>query len=345
MPRRAGSPALRRPNATCRQIGDAVRPAPASVPPHALTPLDFAARRRDAPQSSMLAVVLYTFPGDHARVRMNAAMYLPLLLREPKLRVYITVSSREPSPVGFDPRVRLLRCDHPEGYECMPDKTIRMLRELAQDPSISHVLKVDSDVVLDPRGVLGLLRDLDRHDYAGFRVNTVTPATRSSDFHRGRCSDPDLDRVTSNFDWARPSVSYLGGPCYLLSMRAIRNALRAFDSSGIVLGRLRATGDSRGFLEDALVGWLVNQGGIAPQRSMVLLQLGVGLAGKLKVLLSCCRRYGIRDLRGAVFVGFICSNRHPSRWDSRIIRAWLSLRGMSGARRDVPRTAAGQAGP
>ena len=281
----------------------------------------------------MLAIVLYTFPGDHDRVRTNAAMYLQDLLPEPGLRFYITVSSNEPSPTGFDSRVHVLRCDYPQGYEYLPEKTVSVLRQLAQDASISHMMKVDSDVVLDPRGVRQLLRNLERLDYAGFRVNVVTPATQGSDFHRGRCSDPDLNQVRSNFSWAHPSISYLGGPCYLLSRRAVGVAMRTFDSSGIVLGQLRAGGDSRGFLEDALVGWLVRQGGIAPQGSMTVVPLGVGLIGKLKNVLAYARQTGIRGLRGATFVGFFCSNRQLSRWDVRIIRGWAVLRSTCGSRR------------
>ncbi len=275
----------------------------------------------------MLAVVLYTYPGDHGRLQANLGLYGRWVLSLEGVRVYVTVAEGEPDPTGFDPRIQPLRAGYRGGYEYLPDKTLAILRWCVDDEGVTHVMKVDSDVLLDPCAIARCVRYARGYDYVGYRLVKISPATARGTYHQGRCNSGTLNSMVSNFDWAHPSVSYLAGGCYLLSRRAVCDAVRAWDCSGLVLDQLRQQGDSRALLEDNLVGWLMKQVGVVPRAEMTLLTLGPGvLRGARSIVAHCCREFSEHRF-SRTLLGFMAANRGLSSWEKSALRFWIGVRG------------------
>ena len=277
---------------------------------------------------SRVAVVLYSYSKRRDRQQTLAAHSLSRISRRGYAQVFLTVAPGEEPP--FLAGIAPMRLDSPSGYEHLPDKTIAMLRWLAQRPDWDYVIKCDDDVLLDPAAVRALTEVQSLPDYQSvetllFGVNTTNLA-----YHRGKCTDS----VFNGRDVVPPpeceGMPYAAGSCYMLSRKAVESALEELESGRFSLESARAEFDARGIYEDVLVGYLLRQGGIAPVESLRLLHSKPWLRGLVKHLYRQLIVL-LRNQQGnGISIGAITNNRMPWRGECLVLRGWFTVSGLLG---------------
>ena len=277
---------------------------------------------------SRVAVVLYSYSKRRDRQQMLAAHSLSQISRRGYAQVFLTVDRCEEP--RFLPGIAPMRLDSQPGYEHLPDKTIAMLRWLAQRPDWDYVIKCDDDVLLNPAAVRALSKLQSLPDYQSvatlfFGVNTTNLA-----YHRGKCTDS----VFNERDVVPPpeceGMPYASGSCYVLSRKAVESALEELESGQFSLESARAEFDARGIYEDVLVGYLLRQGGITPVESLRLLHSKPWLRGLVRHLFRQLIVL-LRNQQGdRISIGAITDNRMPWRGECLVLRGWFTVSGLLG---------------
>jgi hypothetical protein len=268
-----------------------------------------------------LGIVVYSYPGDYRRLRVSAPLGLQAICASPGSTVFVTVRSGEQPPESELPDAIPMVLHHPAGYEFLPDKTIAMLRWFLENTRCTHLMKLDTDVVLDRLAVESLAANLPGLDYEGVGVWEYSPRTANLRFHQGRCTTPALNQQLLDASWSAAGSTYATGKCYLLSRRAVEGALRAYDEGPFEIPEARRRCDSRAFQEDVMLGYLLQRAGFVPRQSLNLLSLPPGDAASIGRVL----RWALASARGrgsasGRMIGFVADNRAMSMVQRSIVK-------------------------
>lgn len=275
--------------------------------------------RSNGKTMSRIAIVLYSYGKRRDRQQMLCANSLSRISRRGYAKVFLTAAPGEDPPSL--PGITMMQLDSPPGYEHLPDKTIAMLRWLAQRPDWDYVIKCDDDVLLDPAAVRALTKLQSFPDYQSV-ATYVCAGDGKATYHRGKCTDPALNARDLDTSWGI-GMPFAVGHCYMLSRRAVEAVLEEMDSGAFSIQAARAAFDVRGVAEDLLLGYLLRQRGISPVESLRLLHSKPRLRGLLRHLFresiaAYRNRHGDR-----LFIGAITDNRLPWRGEYRVLRAWF----------------------
>lgn len=276
-----------------------------------------------------LALVVYAYPGDYNRLRSGAPLGLRQLCSSNAVRVFVTVRDGEAPPLLELPDAIPMVLSHPAGYEFLPDKTIAMLRWFIKHTQCSHLMKVDTDVVLDRHAVEQLASSLSSCSYEGVGVWEYSPGSANLRYHQGRCKTPELNGILLDARWSEGGCWFATGKCYLLSRSAIQDALGVYDRGPFEVVAGRELGDSRAFQEDVMLGYLMQRAGYLPRHSLQLLHLPAGslesVSFALRWILARVRR---RAAPGRV-IGCVSENQAMTRWQRLIARSVMLVRRLS----------------
>ena len=276
---------------------------------------------------SRVAIVLYSYSKRRDRQQLLCANSLTRISRRGYSQVFLTVAPGEEPPSL--PGITTMQLDSPPGYEHLPDKTIAMLRWLAQRPDWDYVIKCDDDVLLDPAAVRTLTTQRSLPDYQSV-ATYVCAGDGKATYHRGKCTDPALNARDLDTSWGM-GMSFAVGHCYMLSRRAVLTLLDEIDSGQFSIEAARAAFDIRGVGgEDLLVAYLLRQRGISPVESLRLLHSKPRLRGLVRHLFResiAAYRNGHGD---RLCLGAITDNRLPWRGEYRVLRAWFFVRSLLG---------------
>jgi len=276
---------------------------------------------------SRIAIVLYSYSKRRDRQQSLCANSLWRISRRGYAQVFLTtVPGEEPSLPG----IALMRLDSPPGYECLPDKTIAMLRWLAQKPDWDYVIKCDDDVLLNPAAVRALTELQSLPDYQSVATYFFGVNISNLAYHRGKCTDP----VFNGRDAVPPpeceGMPYAAGSCYMLSRKAVESALEELKSGPFSFESARAEFDARGIYEDVLVGYLLRQRGITPVESLRLIHSKPRLRGLVRhlgrELMALLGNHHGRRLS----LGAITDNRMPWWGECLVLRGWFTVSGLLG---------------
>jgi len=276
--------------------------------------------RRNRNTMSRVAIVLYSYSKRRDRQQMLAAHSLSRISRRGYAQVFLTVDPGEEPPSLSG--ISTMQLDSPLGYEHLPDKTIAMLRWLAQRSDWDYVIKCDDDVLLDPAAVRTLTTQRSLPDYQSV-ATYVCRGDGKATYHRGKCTDPAFNARDLDTSWGM-GMSFAVGHCYMLSRRAVLALLDEIDSGQFSIEAARAVFDIRGVGgEDLLVAYLLRQRGISPVESLRLLQskprlLRLGWHLFQESIAAYQNGYGDR-----LCIGAITDNRLPWRGEYRVLRAWF----------------------
>jgi hypothetical protein len=276
---------------------------------------------------SRVAVVLYSYSKRRDRQRLLCANSLSRISRRGYAQVFLTVDPGEEPPSL--PGITTMQLDSPPGYEHLPDKTIAMLRLLAQRPDWDYVIKCDDDVLLDPAAVRVLTELQSLPDYQSVATYVYGVNTSNLAYHRGKCTDSvfnERDVVPSPECEGMP---FAVGHCYMLSRKAVKRALEELESWHFSLETARAAFDARGIgAEDVLVGYLLRQGGITPVESLRLLHSKPRLRGLVRHLFRELIVL-LRNQQGnRISIGAITDNRLPWWGECLVLRGWFTVSGL-----------------
>ncbi len=144
--------------------------------------------------------------------------------------------------------------DVPDDYEGLPQKTLAAIKWVYENTTHSYLLKVDDDCFLNAE-LYFHSQSYRKFDYYGRILGSV-----SGIFDRGwHCRKSSTDRARHQLDASSAFLSYAdGGSGYSLSRRAmsgVLNAVRGYGGHEIL---------SRSFLEDKIIGELLETQGIYP---------------------------------------------------------------------------------
>ena len=267
-----------------------------------------------------VAIVLYSYGRRRDRQRSLYAHSLSRISRRGLAKVYLTVDPGEVPPSL--PGINAMQLDSPPGYEHLPDKTIAMLRWLAQKPDWDYVIKCDDDVLLDPAAVRALAEQRSLPDYQSV-ATYVCGGDGKATYHRGKCTDPVLNDTDLDTSWGM-GMAFAVGHCYMLSRRAVEAVLEELDSGGFSIEAARAAFDIRGVGgEDLLVGYLLRERCIRPVESLRLLQSKPRLRGLVRHLVRESLAAFRNQYDDRLCVGAITDNRLPWWGEYRVLRTWF----------------------
>jgi hypothetical protein len=278
---------------------------------------------------SRVAIVLYSYSKRRDQQQLLCANSLSQISRRGYAPVFLTVAPGEEPPCL--PGITTMQLDSPPGYEYLPDKTIAMLRWLAQRPDWDYVIKCDDDVLLDPAAVRALTELQSLPDYQSVATYVYGASTSNLACHRGKCTESEFNGrdVVPSPDCE--GMTFAVGHCYMLSRKAVESALDELESGRFSLEAARAAFDARGIgAEDVLVGYLLRQGGITPVESLRLVHSKPRLRGLVRHL----GRESIAFLRNQqgnrITIGAITDNRMPWWGECLVLRGWFTVSGLLG---------------
>ena len=270
---------------------------------------------------SRVAIVLYSYSKRRDRQQLLCANSLTRISRRGYSQVFLTVAPGEEPPSL--PGITTMQLDSPPGYEHLPDKTIAMLRWLAQRPDWDYVIKCDDDVLLDPTAVRVLTEQRSLPDYQSVATLVFSANTSNLAYHRGKCTNPVFNERDVAPSTVCDGMSFAVGHCYALSRRALDAALEELDSGRFGLEAARAAFDVRGINEDVLLGYLLREQGIRPVESLRLVHSKPRLRGLVRhlgrELMALLGNHHGRRL----CIGAITDNRTPWWGECLVLRGWF----------------------
>lgn len=275
---------------------------------------------------SRIAVVLYSYSKRRDRQQLLCANSLWHISWRGYAQVFLTaVPGEEPPSL---PGIAPMRLDSPPGYEHLPDKTIAMLRWLAQRPDWDYVIKCDDDVLLDAAAVRALTELQSLPDYQSVATYVYGANTSNLAYHRGKCTDSAFNERDIVPSPECEGMPFAVGHCYMLSRKAVESALEELESGHFSLGAAQAAFDARGIAEDVLVGYLLRQGGITPVESLRLLHSKPRLRGLVRHLFRELIAL-LRNQHGnRISIGAITDNRMPWWGECLVLRGWFTVSGL-----------------
>jgi hypothetical protein len=282
--------------------------------------------RRNDQTMSRIAIVLYSYSKRRDRQQLLCANSLSRISRRGYAQVFLTtVPGEEPPSL---PGIAPMRLDSPSGYEHLPDKTIAMLRWLAQRPDWDYVIKCDDDVLLDPAAVRALTVLQSLPDYQSVATYIYGANTSNLAYHRGKCTDSVFNGRDVVPSPECEGMPFAVGHCYMLSRKAVERALEELQSGHFSLEAARAAFDVRGINEDVLLGYLLREQGIRPVESLRLLHSKPRLRGLVRhlgrELMALLGNYHGRRL----CIGAITDNRLPWWGECLVLRGWFTVSGL-----------------
>ena len=266
-----------------------------------------------------LVIVLYSYSGRLERQQLLAKLCYNEISAIPGVKVLITKHRHE--PIKEPSCYGILPIDTPQGYEFLPDKTMEMLRWLADHLVFDRLLKCDDDIVLDPDVIRTFVEKGIQESYFGIEERILPVHERVLTYHQGKCKSDFLNQHGLDLTWAPEGFGFMSGTCYGLSDLALRKAINAYKTSGFDIAAARAKLDLRGVgAEDVLLSYLLKTAGIhgsvsiralhCPKRSVMLTEL----LGELRT----------RTLRKEkrLCVGVVTSNRMARKDEQFMLRCW-----------------------
>ena len=271
-----------------------------------------------------IVVVLYSHAKRLERQRLLVAHGLRTLERRGWASVYVTADAQDDEPPM--PDVGVMRLDSPPGYEHLAEKTIAMLRWLAERDGWEYVVKCDDDVLLDPWAVRRLADPRGHADYRSVKNIICKANATGSGYHRGKCLDPRLNEQNADVRWAGEGLEFAVGACYVLSRRAVGAALEEFDTGAFRLAEARDALDIRGLgAEDILLASLLRQRGIAPTQSLRLMESRPRFRGLARHMLRESWAIVRGDHGARTCLGAIMDNRSPWPGELTLLRSWFTV--------------------
>lgn len=270
-----------------------------------------------------LAIILYSYPARIARHRYLARLCYGQISAIPDVLVFVT--TEQGGGLGEPSCFRHMELSSPRGYEFLPDKTLAMFRWFLDHTDCQYLLKCDDDVVLDPAAIRQLLQRKDMPDYQGADIYSKPAGATAYTCHRGKCTQPALNETDTDVSWAPEGFTFAGGPCYLLSRKAVLAAVREVDISGFCTAAARESRDNRGVgAEDWLVADLLLRQGICVTHSLRLMHCDNWFLMLKQFRWELCARLTRRNSLKRC-MGICTSNRVPTWWETLQIRAWLPV--------------------
>jgi len=139
-------------------------------------------------------------------------------------KYFIGDSSLKEDEFRNDEENNIIYVPCPDNYESLPKKVYLMMKWVYMNkPNVKYIVKADDDVFFN----FDMFEEYCRYvanndiDYAGEAVNHKSYISKS---HFGKCEDEILSKTPINV----PSSHFCGGPCYIVSRKAVRLILENF---------------------------------------------------------------------------------------------------------------------